>query len=77
VVEEEVVMFDVPSYTGLLRQSQIRSSQWRIGVVGPEGGLTESDYAHFPHHVVSRLWNTILRMETAAIVGAYELRAKK
>jgi hypothetical protein len=27
VVEEEVVMFDVPSYTGLLRQSQIRSSQ--------------------------------------------------
>jgi 16S rRNA U1498 N3-methylase RsmE len=44
-----------------------------IWVVGPEGGLTDRDYRHFPSHIVSSLGNTILRMETAAIVGAYVL----
>ena len=41
------------------------------GVVGPEGGLTPRDYEIFEAYQpkVVGLGNTVLRMETAAIVG--------
>ena len=45
-----------------------------VGVIGPEGGLTLNDYAHFQEASVVQLGDTILRMETAAIVGAWALR---
>jgi len=73
VEERELVIFDKTTDYRLQTTNSLSSSQWQIGVVGPEGGLTQSDYAHFPHHIVSSLGNTILRMETAAIVGAYNL----
>jgi len=78
VEEKNVVIFDIQddSYTSPV--VEVTGAQWQsIGVVGPEGGLTQRDYAHFPHHIVSELGNTILRMETAAIVGAYELKGKE
>lgn len=75
--ERDVVIFDVPKDTYTSPSVEVTGVQWCIWVVGPEWGLTQQDYTHFPHHVVSGLWNTILRMETAAIVGAYELKVKK
>jgi RsmE family RNA methyltransferase len=72
--ERDVVIFDVPKDSYTSPSVEVIGLRWRVGVVGPEGGLTQSDYVHFPHHIVSGLWNTILRMETAAIVGAYELK---
>jgi RsmE family RNA methyltransferase len=77
VEERDVVIFDVPKDTYTSPSVEVTGVQWCIWVVGPEWGLTEKDYTHFSHHIVSGLWNTILRMETAAIVGAYELKVTK
>jgi RsmE family RNA methyltransferase len=77
VEEREVVVFDIPNDSNTSPDVEVTGLQWRVGAVGPEWGLTQQDYKHFPHHVVSGLWNTILRMETAAIVGAYELKVTK
>lgn len=68
--ERNVVVFDTSDATQL---DQLWQSI-NVGVIGPEGWLTPADYAHFPHHIVSSLGNTILRMETAAIVSAWALR---
>lgn len=68
-ISDPVVVFDIAD-TDL-----VWSTSWKsIGVVGPEGWLTPADYAHFPHHIVSSLGNTILRMETAAIVWSWILK---
>jgi len=45
-----------------------------IGIVGPEGGFTKNDYIVFWDNIcIKPLWNTILRTETASIIGAWKL----
>jgi RsmE family RNA methyltransferase len=46
------------------------------GIVGPEGGLTARDYENFAAYTpkVINLGETVLRMETAAIVGAWIIK---
>jgi len=46
----------------------------KLGVIGPEGGLTAKDYQLFEPHEVVGLGETILRMETAAIIGWWKLQ---
>ncbi|HOQ79125.1 MAG TPA: RsmE family RNA methyltransferase [Candidatus Absconditabacterales bacterium] len=46
-----------------------------IGIVGPEGGFTQKDYENFGKNFdLISLGDTVLRMETASIVGAWLLR---
>jgi 16S rRNA U1498 N3-methylase RsmE len=42
--------------------------------VGPEGGLTPKDYENFLGAQVVGLGETVLRMETASIIGAWVLK---
>ena len=46
------------------------------GVVGPEGGLTPRDYEVFAAYKpkIVGLGDTVLRMETAAIVGGWIIK---
>lgn len=46
------------------------------GIVGPEGGLTAKDYQQFEASKpqIVDLWTTVLRMETAAIIGGRLLK---
>jgi 16S rRNA U1498 N3-methylase RsmE len=70
-----VVVFDKG---GTLLSSSLGTSldlHWPfVGVVGPEWGLTAKDYENFPLAEVVGLGETVLRMETAAIVGGRRLR---
>lgn len=61
------------------------STEWRgargevttlTGLVGPEGGLTKKDYEVFEKYnpKIMSLGETVLRMETAAIVGGRLLK---
>lgn len=46
-----------------------------LGVIGSEGGLTSADYQHFPENFsICSLGTSVLRMETAAIIGAWQLK---
>ena len=46
-----------------------------LWVIWPEGGLSQKDYQRFPiNYKVHSLWDTVLRMETAAIIGAWYLK---
>lgn len=64
----EVVVFDRKIENSSSNAQGLRSTVW---IVGPEGGLTEKDYQQFEASKpqVVDLWATVLRMETAAIVG--------
>lgn len=57
--------------------TSIESSSKKTGIIGPEGGLTEKDYNRFAKHTQKTydLGSTILRMETAAIVGWWLLKS--
>ena len=47
------------------------------GIVWPEGGLTESDYENFwDSYSILGLGEGVLRMETAAIIGAWVIKNK-
>jgi RsmE family RNA methyltransferase len=45
-----------------------------LGIIGPEGGLTEKDYQIFSKYEGIGLGETVLRMETAAIIGGWMLK---
>ena len=45
-----------------------------IAVVGPEGGLTDKDYTDIGDSHIASLGESILRMETAAIIGGWRMR---
>ena len=58
-----------------LKQQNLLPSLW---VIWPEGGLSPKDYEQFPqNYQVKSLGNTVLRMETAAIIGAWYLKRYK
>lgn len=54
-----------------LAHSNIPPSDHLYGLIWPEGGLTYKDYQHFAwiSYDIYGLWETVLRTETAAIVG--------
>lgn len=67
------IVFDLPRNEQGFQDS--KSDFPFLGVIGPEGGLTERDYLHFPREIqLFSLWSSVLRMETAAIIGAWKLR---
>lgn len=69
----EVIVFDRKIENSSSNAQGLRSTVW---IVGPEGGLTEKDYQQFtsrPYQIVD-LGETVLRMETAAIVGGRLLK---
>lgn len=45
-----------------------------LGIIGPEGGLTAKDYQMIGPCGQKSLGSSVLRMETAAIIGARLLR---
>lgn len=46
----------------------------KIGIVWPEGWITQKDRELLREYNVQRLWETVLRMETASIVWAWWLK---
>ncbi len=50
-----------------------RNKSHVTGIVGPEGGLTKKDYQQFEgaNPTIMSLWETVLRMETAAIIWGW------
>lgn len=49
-----------------------------LWIIGPEGGLTEKDYAQFGDDWQGiKLWTQVLRMETAAIIWAWLIHEGK
>ena len=74
---KRVGIFDIIPHTGTSNSELISSqegSQTIIWVVGPEGGLTERDYQLFEQYEIIDLGETVLRMETAAIIGGWKLK---
>ena len=75
--ERRFIVFDLPS-TQQHTTSSKASALPLLGVVGPEGGLTERDYQSFPNGFErASLWDSVLRMETAAIIWAWKLKNLK
>ena len=68
-----MVVFDLPR-----NRENSNWEEWKkpyLWVIGPEGGLTDKDYEKFPKDIiVQSLWENVLRMETAAIIGAWRLK---
>ena len=68
-----MVVFDLPR-----NKENTNWKGWNkpyLWVIGPEGGLTDKDYEKFPKDImVQSLWENVLRMETAAIIGARWLK---
>lgn len=61
-----------------LATTTIESVTKKAGIIGPEGWLSQKDYDRFAKHnpKIYDLGSTILRMETAAIVGWWLLKNK-
>lgn len=73
------VVFEIPEQqenkTRLKDTSESKSTLPLLGIIGPEGGLTPRDYQQFGEdYLIQSLWSQVLRMETAAIIGAWLLR---
>lgn len=66
--ENQVVVFDMGG------KSLEKESTTLLGVIGPEGWLTEKDYQLLGKYQVVWLGENILRMETAAIIGGWMLK---
>jgi 16S rRNA (uracil1498-N3)-methyltransferase len=65
--KRDFIVFDLPKDN---QNKEIK--KWThplLWVIGPEWGLTENDYKNFPtEYKVMSLWESVLRMETAAII---------
>jgi 16S rRNA (uracil1498-N3)-methyltransferase len=65
--KRDFIIFDLPK-----DNQNKKSIKWNhplLWVVGPEWWLTENDYKNFPtENKVMSLWESVLRMETAAII---------
>lgn len=68
--DKDIIIFD-KNEQELAQGNVVPSNKDSVWIIGPEWWFTEKDYEQFekqPHQIVG-LWNTVLRMETAAIVG--------
>jgi 16S rRNA U1498 N3-methylase RsmE len=76
-VEGEINILPQPKASTLNNShSEVQLSTARTGLVGPEWGRWPKDYELFKKYNTEAkdLWATVLRMETAAIVGAWRLK---
>ena len=68
-----LIIFDLPR-----NKENSNWEEWKkpyLWVIWPEGGLTDKDYENFPkNRIVQSLWENVLRMETAAIIGAWWIK---
>ena len=74
--EWSFVIFDLPQTGSQLWVNDIQKSDLPfLGVIWPEGGLTSNDYHSFGEQMqVVSLGEQVLRMETAAIISAWNLK---
>jgi len=73
ILQTEVFVFDKP---GTMEQTNMQSPHPKTWIIGPEWWLTTKDYQLFEAYspkIVS-LGSTVLRMETAAIIGGWVLK---
>lgn len=75
--ERSFVIFDLPKMASLSWVDQIQKSDFPfLGIIWPEGGLTSKDYHAFGEKIqVVSLGEQVLRMETAAIISAWNLKS--
>jgi RsmE family RNA methyltransferase len=65
--KRDFIIFDLPKDNQ--NKKIIKWNHPLLWVVGPEWWLTENDYKNFPtENKVMSLWESVLRMETAAII---------
>ena len=71
---KKIIVFDKGGNVERLKSWKVKEECF--GLVWPEGGRWAKDYELFKKHdtEVKDLWATVLRMETAAIVGAWVLK---
>jgi RsmE family RNA methyltransferase len=73
-----VVVFDKwwipPLSIETLMKGVSENGKSRCGIIWPEGGFTPRDYENFSAAQVVGLGDSVLRMETAAIIGAWVLK---
>ena len=70
------IIFDLPKDQKNKRESN--NNFPLLWVIGPEWWLSTKDYESFPNNCfVQSLWNSVLRMETAAIVWSWYLKNVK
>ncbi|MCX6825070.1 MAG: RsmE family RNA methyltransferase [candidate division SR1 bacterium] len=73
--DTELVVFDKSGMSNkgqkTKTESKIQDLSSKIGLIGPEGGLTSKDYQIFEgtNYATYELGETVLRTETAAIIG--------
>lgn len=76
IKDTNVIIFDKQENKN--ENSRHNEHKKQYGIIGPEWGLTTKDKAIFlPYHPnIKDLWETILRTETAAIIGGRILKNK-
>jgi 16S rRNA U1498 N3-methylase RsmE len=71
--KRDFVVFDLPK-----DNQTTKIKNWNhplLWVIGPEWWLTENDYKNFPtDYKVISLWESVLRMETAAIIWGWYIK---
>ncbi|MDD2537252.1 MAG: RsmE family RNA methyltransferase [Candidatus Absconditabacteria bacterium] len=75
--DAEVVIFDKIDNAEQLDTINPKNPPYKakkLGVIGPEGGLTQQDYQLFKQYKIKSLGDSVLRMETAAIIAARLLK---
>ncbi len=82
ISDQKIIIFDKvdtneknPSPTGKLFCETSWGWSNVLWIIGPEGGLTTKDYEKFGNNYeIISLWDTVLRMETASIIGSWLLK---
>lgn len=80
IQDTQVIIFDKPVKNWKLKienwESNVQSLHTKVWVIWPEGGLTDKDYQIFEWstYLIQWLGETILRTETAAIIGWWLLK---
>jgi RsmE family RNA methyltransferase len=74
IENKEIVVFDITSAQHH-NASLIQQNHALMGIIGPEWWLDDRDYKEFwNNYSIESLGETILRMETAAIIAAWKLK---
>ena len=82
ISNQKIIIFDKvdtneknPSPTGKLFCETSWGWSNVLWIIGPEGWLTQKDYEKFgKNYEIISLWENVLRMETASIIGAWLLK---
>ncbi len=73
--DKDIIIFD-KNEQELAQGNIVPSNKNILGIIWPEWGFTSNDYKQFENqtHEIVGLWNTVLRMETAAIIWGWLLK---